>query len=110
MASQTKHYGIIVGVDGSPASDSAVSWAAHDAAMHGVTLTLMHVENPAAPTWAQAPILDNDIRRLRRGRGGSVRPRIRSEAGPSRGQGRRHSRRPPLRQGRLIRGPGLAVG
>jgi nucleotide-binding universal stress UspA family protein len=58
MASQTKHYGIIVGVDGSPASDSAVSWAAHDAAMHGVTLTLMHVENPAAPTWAQAPILE----------------------------------------------------
>ena len=44
MASQTKHYGIIVGVDGSPASDSAVSWAAHDAAMHGVTLTLIWEE------------------------------------------------------------------
>ncbi|MGA8327912.1 MAG: universal stress protein [Mycobacterium sp.] len=58
MASQTKRHGIIVGVDGSPASDSAVSWAAHDAAMHGVPLTLMRVENPAAPTWAQAPILE----------------------------------------------------
>jgi len=58
MPSQIKRYGIIVGVDGSPASDSAASWAAHDAAMRGVSLTLVHVENPAAPTWAQAPILE----------------------------------------------------
>lgn len=58
MPSQTKRYGIIVGVDGSPASDSAVRWAAHDAAMRGVPLTLTHVENPAAPTWSQAPILE----------------------------------------------------
>jgi hypothetical protein len=26
MSSTTKHYGIIVGVDGSPASDAAVRW------------------------------------------------------------------------------------
>jgi len=58
MASQATRYGIIVGVDGSPASDSAVAWAADDAAMHGVPLTLMRVENPTAPTWAQAPILE----------------------------------------------------
>jgi nucleotide-binding universal stress UspA family protein len=57
MAAPAKRYGIIVGVDGSPASDSAVSWAAHDAAMRGGLLTLMCVENPTAPTWAQAPIL-----------------------------------------------------
>ena len=58
MVSTTKHYGIIVGIDGSPASDAAVSWAAHDAAIRGLPLTLVHVENPAAATWSQAPVLE----------------------------------------------------
>jgi nucleotide-binding universal stress UspA family protein len=58
MVSTTKHYGIIVGIDGSPASDAAVSWAAHDAAIRGLPLALVHVENPAAPTWSQTPILE----------------------------------------------------
>jgi nucleotide-binding universal stress UspA family protein len=58
MVSTTKHYGIIVGIDGSPESDAAVNWAAHDAAIRGLPLTLVHVENPAAPTWSQAPILE----------------------------------------------------
>jgi nucleotide-binding universal stress UspA family protein len=58
MSSTTKHYGIIVGIDGSPESDAAVSWAAHDAAMRGLPLTLVHAEDPAAPTWSQAPILE----------------------------------------------------
>ena len=46
MSSTTKDLGIIVGVDGSPASDAAVSWATHDAVMRGVPLTLMHVQDP----------------------------------------------------------------
>jgi nucleotide-binding universal stress UspA family protein len=58
MSSTTKHYGIIVGVDGSPASDAAVSWAAHDAVMRGVPLTLMHVQDPIARTWSQAKVLE----------------------------------------------------
>ncbi|MBV8179860.1 MAG: universal stress protein [Mycobacterium sp.] len=58
MSSTTKHYGIIVGIDGSPESDAAVRWAAHDAAIRGLSLTLVHVENPAAPTWSQAPVLE----------------------------------------------------
>src|SRR5271170_2234026 len=58
MVSTTKHYGIIVGIDGSPESDAAVNWAAHDAAIRGLPLTVVHVENPAAPTWSQAPILE----------------------------------------------------
>jgi len=58
MSSTTKHYGIIVGVDGSPASDAAVSWAAHDAVMRGVPLTLMHVQDPASRTWSQAKALE----------------------------------------------------
>jgi nucleotide-binding universal stress UspA family protein len=58
MSSTTKHYGIIVGIDGSPVSDAAVRWAARDAAIRGLPLTLVHVEDPAAPTWSQAPILE----------------------------------------------------
>ncbi|BBX45899.1 universal stress protein [Mycobacterium cookii] len=58
MVSTTKHYGIIVGVDGSPESEAAVSWAAHDAALRGLPLTLVHVESPAAATWSQAAILE----------------------------------------------------
>ena len=58
MVSTTKRYGIIVGIDGSPASDAAVSWAAHDAAIRGLLLTVVHVENPIPPTWSQAPTLE----------------------------------------------------
>jgi nucleotide-binding universal stress UspA family protein len=58
MSSTTKHHGIIVGVDGSPASDAAVSWAAHEAVMRGVPLTLMHVQDPAARTWSQIKVLE----------------------------------------------------
>ncbi|UMB71848.1 universal stress protein [Mycobacterium paraterrae] len=58
MSSKTTHYGIVVGVDGSAASDAAVSWAAHDAEMRRVPLTLVHVEDPKAPTWSQIMILE----------------------------------------------------
>jgi nucleotide-binding universal stress UspA family protein len=58
MSSTTKHYGIIVGIDGSPSSDAAVGWAAHDAAIRGLPLTIVYVENPVAPTWSQAPVLE----------------------------------------------------
>lgn len=37
---------VIVGVDGSPASNVAVEWAAHDAARRGVALKLLHVMTP----------------------------------------------------------------
>jgi len=59
MSSESMDYGIIVGVDGSPASDAAVCWAAHDAVIRDIRLTLMHVANPAAPTWSQAPLLED---------------------------------------------------
>ena len=54
MSSTTKHYGILVGVDGSSASDAAVSWAAHDAVMRGLPITLMHVQDPMSRTWSPA--------------------------------------------------------
>ena len=58
MASTSKRCGIIVGIDGSPESDAAVNWAAHDAAIRGLPLTVVHVESPAAATWSQAPVLE----------------------------------------------------
>src|ERR1700729_639617 len=57
MSSTTKHYGIIVGVDGSSASDAAVSWAAHDAVLRGLPLTLMHVQDPMSRAWSPAEAL-----------------------------------------------------
>jgi nucleotide-binding universal stress UspA family protein len=59
MSSTAKHYGVIVGVDGSPASDAAICWAAREAVIRDTSLTLIHVANPAASTWSQAPLLDD---------------------------------------------------
>lgn len=53
MSTQTKDYGVIVGVDGSPASNAAVCWAVRDAVLRHVPLTLVHVMNPAAVPWPQ---------------------------------------------------------
>ncbi|BBY20278.1 universal stress protein [Mycobacterium stomatepiae] len=51
MTASRKRYGVVVGVDGSPASNFAVCWAARDAALRGIPLTLTHMVNPAAPVW-----------------------------------------------------------
>lgn len=42
-SSESKLHGIVVGVDGSPASQVAADWAARDAALRGVPLTVVHV-------------------------------------------------------------------
>ena len=46
---------ILVGVDGSAAALGAVRWAAHDAALRDVPLTLVHVVNAPVPGWSQVP-------------------------------------------------------
>ncbi len=46
---------ILVGVDGSAAALGAVRWAAHDAALRNVPLTLVHVVNAPVPGWSQFP-------------------------------------------------------
>ena len=43
MSSRITHPGVVVGVDGSPFATTAVRWAAHEAAMRNVPLTLVHV-------------------------------------------------------------------
>jgi nucleotide-binding universal stress UspA family protein len=48
-----KRYGIIVGVDGSAASNAAIRWAAHEAAMRLIPLTLVHMVKPAGPVYPE---------------------------------------------------------
>ena len=56
MSASEKRYGIVVGVDGSAASDAAVFWAARDAAMRNVPLTLVHMFKTFVPTFPQIPM------------------------------------------------------
>lgn len=53
MAGTGKRFGIVVGVDGSAASNAAVFWAANDAAMRNVPLTLVHTYKEFVPTFPQ---------------------------------------------------------
>lgn len=55
MSVSGKHLGIVVAVDGSPASNAAVCWAARDAALRGVQLTLMHAVVTPMATWPPVP-------------------------------------------------------
>lgn len=56
MAGGKQHFGVVVGVDGSAGSDVAVRWAAREAAMRKLRLTLVHaIATPALP-WAAAPM------------------------------------------------------
>jgi nucleotide-binding universal stress UspA family protein len=43
MSKQISHHGVVVGTDGSPSSRVAVRWAAREAAMRHVPLTVVHV-------------------------------------------------------------------
>jgi nucleotide-binding universal stress UspA family protein len=56
MSTNVTRYGIVVGVDGSPASDAAVFWAARDAAMRNEPLALVHMFKTFVPTFPQIPM------------------------------------------------------
>jgi nucleotide-binding universal stress UspA family protein len=56
MSAPVKRYGIVVGVDGSAASNFAVCWGARDAALRNVPLTLVHMFNTYVPTFPQIPM------------------------------------------------------
>ncbi|MFZ0834859.1 MAG: universal stress protein [Mycobacterium sp.] len=48
--------GIVVGIDGSDTGNVAVYWAAQDAALRNLPLTLVYVMNPILATWQPTPI------------------------------------------------------
>ena len=66
MSRPETHRGILAGVDRSASSMAAVNWAARDAAMRNVPLTLMHVIAPVVPAvapWPEIPIPEDDFER-----------------------------------------------
>jgi len=46
MSTRNASLGIIVGIDGSPAARLAVQWAAHDAELRKIPLTLVQAISP----------------------------------------------------------------
>jgi nucleotide-binding universal stress UspA family protein len=58
MPNAAADLGIVVGVDGSPSSKSAVQWAAHEARMRNLPLALVHVV--VTPAWGPTPWLLSD--------------------------------------------------
>ncbi|MBE1546453.1 nucleotide-binding universal stress UspA family protein [Mycobacterium sp. OAS707] len=55
MSTSVEPPGIVVGVDGSPVSRAAVDWAARDASLRNVSLTLVHVAGGLPGAWARTP-------------------------------------------------------
>jgi nucleotide-binding universal stress UspA family protein len=56
MGGSEKHFGIVVGVDGSGDSNVAVRWAAREAAMRNTHLTLVHAIEMPHPLWSAAEL------------------------------------------------------
>jgi nucleotide-binding universal stress UspA family protein len=57
MTTSVKRYGIVAAVDGSAPSNAAVCWAARDAAIRNLPLTLVHMYSSYVPTFPQIPLL-----------------------------------------------------
>jgi nucleotide-binding universal stress UspA family protein len=59
MSTPVKRHGIVVAVDGSAASNSAACWAARDAAMRNIPLTVVHAVVTPTATWPPVPYPDS---------------------------------------------------
>lgn len=55
MSAPDQQRGIVVAVDGSPASDAAATWAAREAEMRQVPLTVVHAVTTPTATWPPVP-------------------------------------------------------
>ncbi len=67
MSTSPTHHGILVGVDGSPPSKVAVDWAAREASMRKLPLSIIHViPSPAVRMWPEVPMPRELIARMER--------------------------------------------
>jgi nucleotide-binding universal stress UspA family protein len=58
--SESNHHRIVVAVDGSPAARVAADWAARDAALRRVPLTVVHVQHVAdVSAWIDLPVAED---------------------------------------------------
>src|SRR5246127_4368046 len=64
MSAHVKQKGIVVAVDGSPASNAAVCWAGRDAAMRNIPLTVVHAVATPTATWPPVAYPDSIAVRL----------------------------------------------
>lgn len=64
MSAPVQQLGIVVAVDGSPASNAAVVWAARDAARRTIPLTLFHAVVTPTSTWPPVPYPDSLLVKL----------------------------------------------
>jgi nucleotide-binding universal stress UspA family protein len=64
VSESVKRLGIVVAVDGSPASNAAATWAARDAAMRNVPLTVVHAVATPTATWPPVPYPESMAVRL----------------------------------------------
>ncbi|OSC24479.1 universal stress protein UspA [Mycobacterium vulneris] len=55
MSAPVKELGIVVAVDGSPASTAAAAWAAQEAAMRNIPLTVVHAVSTPTATFPPVP-------------------------------------------------------
>ncbi|GLP76728.1 universal stress protein [Mycobacterium antarcticum] len=77
MIESTGQRRVVVGVDGSPSSDAAIGWAAHEAASRGVPLTLVSVQPmPLEMSWP-LPMMWSDSSELQHEYGDTVVARAR---------------------------------
>ncbi|MGO9185933.1 universal stress protein, partial [Mycobacterium sp.] len=56
MSAPANRHGVIVAVDGSPAANAAVCWAAREAAMRHVPLTVVHLVSAMVPMYPAIPL------------------------------------------------------
>ncbi|VBA38172.1 Universal stress protein [Mycobacterium innocens] len=56
MSSRNAPLGIVVGIDESPSARLAVQWAAHDAELRNIPLTLVHAVSPEVSTRLKMPM------------------------------------------------------
>jgi nucleotide-binding universal stress UspA family protein len=59
MPTAIKHLGMVVGVDGSPASNAATCWAARDAALRNIPLTVVSVVTTPTAIYPPVPYPDS---------------------------------------------------